>query len=105
MAIISLSGSAGSGKDTIGEIIRYLIAYEKRGGSWSYPKGFKLGIQYTESEWQIKKFADKLKDVASLLTGVPIEKWEDQEFKKLTFEDLNRQGLISKQFYDNLPDG
>lgn len=34
------------------------------------------------SPWVIKKFAGKLKQIASLLTGIPIEKFEDQEFKK-----------------------
>lgn len=39
------------------------------------------------SEWEIKKFAGKLKQVASLLTGIPIEKFEDQEFKKTFLSD------------------
>jgi hypothetical protein len=34
------------------------------------------------SEWVIKKWAGKLKQVASLLTGIPKHKFEDQEFKK-----------------------
>jgi hypothetical protein len=34
------------------------------------------------SDWIVKKFAGKLKEVASLLTGVPAHKFEDQDFKK-----------------------
>ena len=79
--IIGISGKIGSGKDTVGEIIRYLISYQINGGNWSYPDGFKLNIQYTESKWEIKKFADKLKDIVCLLIGCTREQLEDQEFK------------------------
>jgi len=34
------------------------------------------------SDWKIKKFAGKLKQIASILTGIPVENFEDQEFKK-----------------------
>lgn len=36
----------------------------------------------SESEWEIRKFAGKLKDIASHLTGFDIEDFEDQNFKK-----------------------
>lgn len=59
--IIGIHGYSGSGKDTVGKMI----------------------AEYAPSQqWQIKKFAGKLKDVASMLTGIPVEKFEDQEFKK-----------------------
>jgi hypothetical protein len=35
-----------------------------------------------QSDWEIRKFAGKLKDIASHLTGIDIEDFEDQEFKK-----------------------
>ena len=62
--IIGISGKIGSGKDTIGEIIQG------------------LSITNGGREFEIKKFAGKLKTTASLLTGIPVEKFEDQEFKK-----------------------
>ena len=62
--IIGISGKIGSGKDTVGEIIQG------------------LSITNGGREFQIKKFAGKLKTIASLLTGFPVEKFEDQEFKK-----------------------
>lgn len=62
--IIGISGRIGSGKDTIGEIIQG------------------LSITNGGREFEIKKFAGKLKTTASLLTGIPVEKFEDQEFKK-----------------------
>ncbi len=62
--IIGINGKIGSGKDTIGEIIQ------------------KLCLTNSGSKFEVKKFAGKLKEIGSLLTGVDVEKFEDQEFKK-----------------------
>ena len=61
--IIGINGKIGSGKDTIGLIIQGLLLTSKNELS------------------EIKKFAGKLKTVATLLTGIPVEKFEDQDFK------------------------
>ena len=61
MAIIGINGYAGSGKDTTGGILKDL-----------QPGHF----------WEIKKWAGKLKEIATILTGIPIEKFEDQLFKE-----------------------
>lgn len=58
--IISVSGKIGSGKDTVAKIIQEHTPYHN---------------------WEVKKFAGKLKVIATILTGIPIEKFEDQEFK------------------------
>lgn len=81
--IIGISGRMGSGKDTVGKIIQYLTSdyyprysfdrfLEKQNSEWNPPY----------SEWEVVRFGDKLKRIASLLTGIPIKKFEDQEFKK-----------------------
>lgn len=69
--IISISGYAGSGKDSVGRIIQEL--------THEAPEGFPKDLFYA---WEIKKWAGKLKTIASMLTGIPVEKFEDQEFKK-----------------------
>jgi len=61
MALIGIAGLIGSGKDSVGTIIQQL---------------------QPDQNWQIKKFAKKLKQIASILTNIPIEIFEDQEFKK-----------------------
>lgn len=61
MAIISVSGKIGSGKDTVASIIQQLDS---------------------KSYWEVKKFAGKVKEVAKLLTGIPVYKFEDQAFKQ-----------------------
>lgn len=82
--IIGINGYAGSGKDTVGKIIQYLHCYET--GDVSLEEAIKLNHHSwwleDQSEWKIKKWAGKLKTIATLLTGIPEEKFEDQEFKK-----------------------
>jgi hypothetical protein len=80
--LIGISGRIGSGKDTVGSIIQYLTA--KDIGS-DCMKRIRAGLSiegHHNSDFQIKKFAGKLKQIASLLTGIPVEMFEDQEFKK-----------------------
>jgi hypothetical protein len=94
MAIIGISGKIGSGKDTVGKIIQALTC-----GSFDYFRGnVKAGTISVEdlieekgvdivnliaphSDWKIKKFAYKLKQIVSLLIGIPIEDLEKQEVK------------------------
>lgn len=84
--IIGVNGYAGSGKDTVGKLIQIAACKE-------IPEGYHIedlieGYDHHEwwleekSGWEIKKWAGKLKTIASILTGIPVEKFEDQEFKK-----------------------
>lgn len=63
--LIGISAKIGCGKDTFFEILQ-----EKTGGIY-----------------ENKKFAGKLKMIASLITNIPCEKFEDQEFKKTFLPD------------------
>lgn len=81
--IIGINGKIGSGKDTIGGIIQYLTSdYKDKYDYKNWIDRVENHGSNTYSPWEIKKFAGKLKQTASLLTGIPIEKFEDQEFKK-----------------------
>ena len=79
--IIGVNGKIGSGKDTVGKIAQCLMNHPKISNKdllWMIENN--VVAEHTKCE--IKKFAGKLKQIASLLTGVPVEKFEDQEFKK-----------------------
>jgi hypothetical protein len=83
MALIGISGKLGSGKDTVGSIIQYLTSEYR--DKYDYTDWSDRVNNYgsdPHSSFINKKFAGKLKAVGSLLTGIPIEKFEDQEFKK-----------------------
>jgi len=84
--IIGISGRIGSGKDTVGKIVQYLTSdyyprydfdkfLEKQNSEWNPPY-----------KWKVVRFGDKLKQIASLLTGIPVRKFEDQEFKKTNLD-------------------
>jgi hypothetical protein len=77
--IISVSGKIGSGKDTVAKIIQDATPYYN---------------------WEVKKFAGKLKYVATLLSGIPMEKWEDQEFKQT--EMSPEWGMTYREFLQRI---
>ena len=75
MSILAISRTKTVGKDTVGKIIQYLT-----GESTVYP--FDLNIDYShKSNWEVKKFADKLKDIICLLINCNREQLEDESFK------------------------
>lgn len=77
--LIGISGRAGSGKDLVGKIIQYLTNPFDR----DMKTQFNLADNYTAgSKWEVKKFADKLKDIVCLLLGCTREQLEDREFKE-----------------------
>lgn len=61
MAIVGINGYAGSGKDTVAQIIQEL---------------------QPDKNWQIKKFSGKLKQMASLITQIEAKRFEEQGFKE-----------------------
>lgn len=78
--LIGVAGHMGSGKDTVGEIIKYLTSPEAI-SKGSFSKCQEMGYAY-ETTWSIEKFAAKLKLVAQVLTGVPAYRFEDRKFKE-----------------------
>ena len=73
--IIGLSGYAGVGKDTVAKYITEI-----------------------DSSFKIKKFSGKLKQVASMLTGIPEKNFESQDFKntELAGWDMTARELLQK---------
>ena len=85
--IIGVSGYAGSGKDTVGKIIQYIMGGKQDPFAFSIENAINKPEDYNwvledSSNWEIRKFADKLKDIASHITGIDQELFENQEFKR-----------------------
>lgn len=78
MAIIALSGKAQSGKDTVGKIIQTLTNFPTLTNEQVI--GF-LNKETYNNKFQIKKFADKLKEIVCILLGCTREQLENEEFK------------------------
>ena len=89
--IIGINGKINSGKDTVGKIVQYLIDKKLAKEDLNLPdRDYWLNVSFKEyltyktrfNTWQIKKFADKLKDIVCLLLGCTREQLEDREFKE-----------------------
>ena len=77
--LIGISGKMGSGKNLVCTIIQGLTAAKKH--NIENPSFEWIKKYYINSIWEQKAFAGKLKQTVSLLTGIPVEKFEDQDFK------------------------
>jgi hypothetical protein len=76
--IIGLTGNIGCGKDTVGKMIQYYFAqkYENKGFNKKYTLENQLKYPANldnYSDWKIKKFAYKLKQIAAILVGCNAE--------------------------------
>ena len=91
MAIIGISGHIGSGKDTVGTIIQYLI--DKASKGYTHPDSFKDYSSWFKNghtnrcNWKIVKFANALKEIICILTGCTREQLEDENFKNNKLPD------------------
>jgi len=81
--IIGISGYSGVGKDTLAKYITEV-----------------------NPQFQVKKFSGKLKYIASILTGIPAENFESQEFKtkELNGWDMTARDLLQKLGTDAIRD-
>jgi hypothetical protein len=94
--LIGISGKSGHGKDLVGKIIKFLIALDKfeavananRQNDKILANQF---LNLTENNWkhinnitnwEIRKFADKLKDIVCILLNCTREDLENREFKE-----------------------
>lgn len=83
--IIGISGKIGSGKDTVGLIIQYLTRNKETAAySFSeYCEEFtKVNSDIGIPSWEVRKFADELKDTICRWTNCTREQLEDREFKE-----------------------
>lgn len=89
--IIGISGTIGSGKDTVASMI----------------------AESSQRPWQVKKFAGKLKQIVALLTGCKVEDLESDDFKNSTLpgewdidgKSQTYRGLLQKLGTELLRDG
>ena len=103
--IIGLSGRMGSGKDTVGKIIQYLLSENVGDITLEDITSSEDHNWWLEEQagFDTKKFAGKLKQIGSILSGVPVEKFEDQEFKKLNMSSDWDHELVGEDWVDLKP--
>ena len=84
--LIGIAGCIGSGKNTVAKMIQGITA------GYAAPNILRMiedseyegkdTLQLEDTDWEIKSFAFKIKQIVSLLTGVTIEQLENREFKE-----------------------
>ncbi len=104
--IIGISGKIGSGKDTVGQIIQYLIWKETKESKHSILPFIELDKNTLQeccylSTWEVKKFADKLKDIVCLLINCTREQLEDHEFKNTELGE--KWEIPLKEYFIDIP--
>lgn len=106
--LIGLSGGIGSGKDLVGSIINYIADsnYERLEEERINDKIelFDAILNYSERQYKtydIKKYADKLKDICCLILGCTREQLEDREFKETPIPQLTKYKVLFNYMYPN----
>jgi len=82
--IIAFSGKMGAGKDTAAELFMLALVNEHMRRISSEELDVSLRGTVLSGKWKVKKFAYKLKKIASTLCGAEVEQLDNQEFKKRT---------------------
>lgn len=82
--LIGISGKLQSGKNTVASIIQMLTSPNYK-NEYLYKVGININrlsdYNFSDSVWQQKAFAGKLKQIVSILTEIPVEDLEKQEVK------------------------
>jgi hypothetical protein len=106
--VIGISGRLGSGKDTVGKLIQYMTAEDVGAGCLNRIRAGLSIDGHHNSDFQNKKFAGKLKLIGSILSGVQVEMFEDQDFKKLDMEpewEMTYREFLQKLGTEAMRDG
>lgn len=80
--MIGICGEKQVGKSTVASMLQYILTSDLPVfGEWkstwdNYPTG-----RIPNSEWTIKAYADKLKEIAAILAGCKVEEFESEDFK------------------------
>jgi hypothetical protein len=110
--IIGISGKKHSGKNTIGLIIQWLITQKyiidtpkthlrlQPFNEWS--THLSKYLQDVESGWQIRAYADAVKDCASIMTGIARTMWDSADFKEAYY--LNNPKLKNRDILTKIGD-
>lgn len=104
--LIGIAGKMNSGKDTVATIIQYLTTNTIH--SYNYLDFINPEINGLDdltnlgSDWEIHRFADKIKDIVCILLNCTREQLEDRIFKETPLgEDWIRYGYADGFFQSN----
>ena len=85
--IISFGGFRNTGKDTSALMLQFMLNTPSIFHYYWIFKYFKFLGKY--GKWKVTSFAKPLKEVLSIILGVPVEKFENRDFKENYCVDLS----------------
>ena len=77
--IITVQGNKGAGKDETAKMLSYLLNTPKFMHHYWLAK--LLNFKSWKNDWKITRYADPLKKMCAILLNVPVEDFEDRDFK------------------------
>ena len=101
IALIGIAGRKDSGKDTVAQMIQYLIARRGDDSDIYIQTAEFLGL--TDNNWEainnsqpfkIKRFADKVKDMTCILLGCNRKQLEDRDYKETALGEESNYWII-----------
>ena len=93
--IIAFGGYNNTGKDTSANMLRFILNTPKiLHFYWIYKYINFLG---NFGKWKVTSFARPLKEVLSIILGVPVENFENRDFKENWYVDFNNSKIYSSE--------
>lgn len=96
--IISIQGQKGSGKNQVAEYLNYLLNTPKLFHHYWLAK--LLHFKTWKHDWKITSYATPLKKMVAILLNVPVERFEDRDFKESWYFDFNEYKFYHKYILD-----
>lgn len=96
--ILAIQGNKGSGKDLTATYFLYLLNTPEFMHHYWLAKF--LNFKPFRKNWKIVKYADPLKKMLAILLNVPVERFEDRDFKENWYFDFNNYKFYHSYILD-----
>ena len=87
--IITIQGNKNAGKDELAKMLQYILNTPKVLHNYEIYLRLQKYLKPGKNQFHIVKYAGKIKEILATLLNVPIEKFEDRDFKENTYIDFN----------------
>lgn len=94
--IIGIAGKAGSGKDTVANMINYIIETGINDSSYTH-WSLTNNTRQNKHNKRIIHFADPLKDCLSIIYSIPREYFDNRDYKENYYYSLDEHKFIKKE--------
>lgn len=94
--IIAIQGYKNSGKNSVADMLQFLLNTPSWQHKYSWFRVFGKNNALSGNKYQQVSYAGRLKEVAGVILGVPVEMFENREFKENCYVDFTTLSLIWK---------